>query len=200
MKELMRLKAMNKTPLFFFAFHFLFSFSNSFSTSFARKTIDINRFHGHFHHATSPLSSYRSSTQFFAHDEKGVISLENAVKKCKVFEGVNEADIAHSLERMTEMVLQDREVVINQGDVGDAMFFITSGKFNCIDENNGEVKAVLQAGDYFGELALLFNNPRSLTVSCAAPSGGTVWKFSREDFNGAMQDYPYTVISNLLKI
>jgi NADH dehydrogenase len=58
------------------------------------------------------------------------------------------------------------ETVFNQGDLGDSVYVIESGDCDVVREENGEAKvlATLHAGDYFGEMALLFDKTRSATI------------------------------------
>ena len=64
------------------------------------------------------------------------------------------------------------EVVFRQGDVGDAMYVIYSGRIRVIQESDGiEVPLnLLSTGEHFGELALVSNAPRSATIRAAADS------------------------------
>lgn len=61
------------------------------------------------------------------------------------------------------------EVLINFGDAGDEYFILKSGVVNVqvIDEETKEVIATktLTEGAAFGELALLYNSPRSATIT-----------------------------------
>jgi CRP-like cAMP-binding protein len=61
---------------------------------------------------------------------------------------------------------RDREVIVKQGDAGDCMFVIQSGKVEVVrDENGTEIRlTVLGSGDIFGEMALFEKESRSATV------------------------------------
>ena len=63
-------------------------------------------------------------------------------------------------------VYKDGERIITQGELGDTMYVIQSGRAEVILEgSNGEVRlTILKAGDVFGELALFTKEPRSATV------------------------------------
>ena len=60
-------------------------------------------------------------------------------------------------------------MLINFGDEGEEYFILKSGAVNVevIDEETKEVVATktLQEGAAFGELALLYNSPRSATIT-----------------------------------
>lgn len=58
------------------------------------------------------------------------------------------------------------EVLFRGGDVGDTMYVIQSGRVRITKEVSGEVKtlAVLGAGEFFGEMAILNDKPRTATA------------------------------------
>ncbi len=69
-------------------------------------------------------------------------------------------------------LLQTRDVahgtaIVRKGEPGDAMYFIVSGEV-CVHLHPEPV--VLSSGSFFGEMALLFDAPRSATVVATRPS------------------------------
>jgi CRP-like cAMP-binding protein len=65
--------------------------------------------------------------------------------------------------------LSDGEVIFSQGDDGDRLYLVESGAVNLLrtDGNHSRLLARIDAGGYFGELALLSDNPRTATAQCA---------------------------------
>ena len=63
-------------------------------------------------------------------------------------------------------VYQDGEVIVRQGEVGNAMYVIQSGKAEVVEEVDGKtvLLAVLGENDFFGEMALFEDQVRSATV------------------------------------
>jgi CRP-like cAMP-binding protein len=63
-------------------------------------------------------------------------------------------------------VYGDGEVIIRQGESGDCMYEIQDGQVEVIQEKDGkEVRlAVLDKGDFFGEMAIFDREVRSATV------------------------------------
>jgi cAMP-dependent protein kinase regulator len=58
------------------------------------------------------------------------------------------------------------QTVVKQGDEGDTFYIVEEGVLYAEKEIDGEAKAVMnyQPGDYFGEMALLRNQPRAASV------------------------------------
>jgi len=54
------------------------------------------------------------------------------------------------------------EVIFNEGDRGDRMFYILNGRVGV--EKSGKFIAILEKGNYIGELSFLLGMPRSATV------------------------------------
>ncbi len=55
------------------------------------------------------------------------------------------------------------ETLFSEGDIGRALFLIESGRVELT--RGGQRLAVLEAGDYFGEMALLEERPRTATAT-----------------------------------
>jgi len=66
----------------------------------------------------------------------------------------------------TEQVPEDRDI-IREGDPGDRFYILVRGKAEVLKASKRA--AVLQDGDYFGEIALLSNRPRNATVRSLTP-------------------------------
>jgi MFS family permease len=77
------------------------------------------------------------------------------------------------------------EVLIQEGDVGDAFYILESGAMEAIVGQNGHgLVRELEPGDSFGEIALLRDVPRTATVR--ARSRSTVLALAREPFVAAV--------------
>jgi CRP-like cAMP-binding protein len=85
--------------------------------------------------------------------------------------------IARRLER--EEVPPGRQVV-REGEAGERFYLILSGIFAVSQEDLGP-RRVLQPGDYFGEVALAMNIPRTASVRALTPA--VVASCDRETFD-----------------
>jgi hypothetical protein len=76
-----------------------------------------------------------------------------------------------------------REIVFRQGDQGDFVYTIVSGEVEVIREDAAGVETVLARlgpGEYFGEMALVSDAPRTATVRTLTPVEAVV--MARTDF------------------
>ena len=83
------------------------------------------------------------------------------------------------------------EFVIRQGDVGDKLYVIQSGEAAVLktEEGGAPVRVtVLKAGAYFGEMALLGNEPRVASIQALTPLD--VLTIARDDFLTLIGSFP----------
>eukprot|EP01062_Namystynia_karyoxenos_P082696 TRINITY_DN936_c0_g3_i3.p1 TRINITY_DN936_c0_g3~~TRINITY_DN936_c0_g3_i3.p1 ORF type:complete len:1790 (+),score=581.46 TRINITY_DN936_c0_g3_i3:390-5372(+) len=74
-----------------------------------------------------------------------------------------------------------------KGDLGDCMYFITSGECAVLDAGGNPVH-VLHQGNFFGEIALLHDVRRTATVVCRRFCN--LLTLTREDFNEVTEAFP----------
>jgi CRP-like cAMP-binding protein len=77
------------------------------------------------------------------------------------------------------------EALVRKGEVGRDFYIIRTGVFRAVDGRR--VLREMVPGDFFGEIALLRDTPRTATV--IGISGGTVWRLSRQDFEELLGRY-----------
>jgi MFS family permease len=88
--------------------------------------------------------------------------------------------LAARLERLT---VQPSSAVVRVGDVGDRFYVVADGELEV--DLHGAVPRTLAAGDYFGEIALLHDVPRTATVT--ARTAALVLALERDDFLAAVR-------------
>jgi len=90
------------------------------------------------------------------------------------------------------------ETIVRQGDTGDCMFVVQSGQVEVVQKvNEGEQRlAVLDTGDFFGEMALFEREVRSATVR--ALSDSRVLKIDKKTLLRRIKEDPLLAV-NLLQ-
>ena len=86
------------------------------------------------------------------------------------------------------MVYPPQEIIIREGDRGDSMYFIDSGTVEVISRDGSAVYASLKEGDFFGEMALVLDQPRNATVR--ARGYCDLYVLFKRDFDHVLADYP----------
>lgn len=86
------------------------------------------------------------------------------------------------------------EVIVKQGDKGDAMYFIVEGE---VEVSSGSWHTTLGAGDFFGEIALIKDMPRTATVMALRRC--EVLKLTTYDFKKSLSNRP-EILSEIEKI
>jgi cAMP-dependent protein kinase regulator len=87
-------------------------------------------------------------------------------------------------DAMEEWRVPVEESIITEGEDGDFFYLVEEGTFKVhkLDDATGKTDMVFQyeAGGSFGELALMYNCPR--TASVVAATAGVLWKLDRATF------------------
>lgn len=100
-----------------------------------------------------------------------------------VFRDLPRADLSATLATSLQVVHADSgDVIVRQGAPADKFFIIVDGEVEVIREDGEERQAVasLKRGQFFGELAILRDTPRTATVEAIAPT--TLFTMERDAF------------------
>jgi CRP/FNR family transcriptional regulator, cyclic AMP receptor protein len=100
-----------------------------------------------------------------------------------LFGALNEAELSDVAALMERRGYSAGDVVFHQGDIGDRFFYVAEGKVQVwlkLPDGGSRELATLGPGQYFGELALLDDLPRSADVICGEES--ELWSLEREQF------------------
>ena len=108
--------------------------------------------------------------------------LLEAVGGILIFRSLDVEQMQEVIDAMFERTVFSGETVIKQGEDGDNFYVIDKGVYDVLVDIKGEQKKVHQFENRgsFGELALMYNMPRSATV--VAVSDGTLWAMDRKSF------------------
>ncbi len=92
------------------------------------------------------------------------------------------------------------EYIFREGDLGTEMYIIHEGKVGILQEIGGEEKqlAVFEKGDFFGEMSLLEDLPR--TASARALSDVKLLQINGATFSQMLRDHPEIAIRMMRKL
>ena len=91
-------------------------------------------------------------------------------------------------------------VIFFENEAGDTLFMVADGRIKVTilgDDGREVILSVLGAGDFFGDMSLLDNEPRSATAIAADDS--ELLSLSRADFEGLMKENP-GIMSTLIRV
>lgn len=111
----------------------------------------------------------------------------NLVAKVPLFRTLDAARIAAVAGVLQARRAERGERLIRKGDIGDSMYFIVSGEVE-VDTETGAPLRRLQAGDFFGEVALIAERSRTATIT--AVSTCKLLVLHKDDFEGFMDAHP----------
>jgi MFS family permease len=95
-----------------------------------------------------------------------------------MFAPVLSVDLERLARQMDRIAVAAGTDVIRQGDVGDRFYVVDQGSFAVLVD--GQQVNRLEEGAFFGEIALLYDVPRTATVRALVD--GAVWTLDREEF------------------
>ena len=128
-------------------------------------------------------------------DEMGTeISVPDKIlhlRKIKIFEGLSITELAAVASVTEEIVFQPGETVIKEGEPGETMYLILEGEVsvNKGQEQGREIELDrISSGDYFGEMALFEDIPRSATIRTQKET--RLLMLHKREFTEIVREYP----------
>jgi CRP/FNR family transcriptional regulator, cyclic AMP receptor protein len=107
-----------------------------------------------------------------------VAEVSETLGRIPLFAGLADRDLKKLAQRMSERTFTEGTTIASEGKSGVGFFVIEEG--NATVSLGGDVVRTLAPGDYFGEIALIDEGPRSATVTAATDlrcRGMTAWEF-----------------------
>src|SRR5579871_4904647 len=102
------------------------------------------------------------------------------LSRVSLFHSLNQKHLAHLAQCMKAERFEAGQVIVGQGEIGQALYIIQSGSVEVRRERAGAEPLVvntLGSGQFFGEMALLDDYPRSATIIAREPTEClTLWK------------------------
>ena len=129
-------------------------------------------------------------SNIFKKEEKEEKSIYTVLSRIPIFRGLTRREL-----RAIERILHRRtyradEAIFYEEEPGVGMYIVTSGKVYITLGKERKVLAVLTNGDFFGEMALLLESPR--TASAIAHESTELLGFFQPDLFNLLQTKPKT--------
>jgi CRP-like cAMP-binding protein len=115
-----------------------------------------------------------------------------------IFARLSDAQLTLLAERLATQHFARGETIVRQDDPGSVLFIIVRGQvrvYRSGDAGQELSVALLRAGDFFGELALLDGDTRSASVEAMLPT--TTLVLNRESFQQSVHRHPEIAIAVL---
>ena len=90
------------------------------------------------------------------------------LRRVRLFSGLAEDDLESLNDLLVEKRYRKGTEVFHQGGEGDALFIVEAGRVKASaedDQGREKILSIFGEGDYFGEMALLSDQPRSATLT-----------------------------------
>jgi CRP-like cAMP-binding protein len=103
-----------------------------------------------------------------------------------LFAGLSKKEISQVASIADELDFPAGKVLIREGEPGREFFILVEGRVEVTRQ--GKALATRQAGDFFGEIALMTDRPRVATVTTSEPSRALV--VTERDFRALVKRSP----------
>ena len=129
--------------------------------------------------------------------------LDTALASVPLFSQLHPQDRKQIVARFTPVKAKEGAVIVREGEPGDCMYFITSGSVGVytllldadeqaaaggFSEDEPLLLATLKSGDFFGEQAVVGEEPRSATV--IAQTDVMMLRLTKYDLDAVLQEFP----------
>ena len=124
--------------------------------------------------------------------------IADILKRIPVFEDLSRRELAAVERILHKREYQEGEFIFHQGEPGVGMYIIHHGKVEIVHEPGKKVLAELGDGEFFGELALLDESPRSASAMAMVPS--KILGFFQPDLFGLIERDPKLGVKIVLRL
>jgi len=115
------------------------------------------------------------------------------IGRLSLFKNLNEEELKILNDVLLTLYVKKGDSVFLEGDTGEEMYIHFSGALSAYGTQSDGNKRWLyniNPGDFFGEMAIISNEPRSVTIKAAADS--VVIIFKKDDFHRIISQRPVT--------
>ena len=110
------------------------------------------------------------------------------IEKVPLFRGASPMLLREIAVELRAALFTPGDYIFRAGEIGRHMYFISRGTVEVIAEDGQTILSTLSDGDFFGEIALLFQRPR--TASIRAVDFCDMYSFDKESFERVLAYFP----------
>jgi CRP-like cAMP-binding protein len=118
---------------------------------------------------------------------------EDFLSRVPLFANCTPAEIAAIAAVAQEHSFESGQIIVTQGTPGQAFYLILTGKVEIVRDSNS--LGAFGPGDFFGEMSLLDQAPRSATIRALEPT--TCLMLSSWDFKAVLEGHPSIAVKLL---
>ena len=127
---------------------------------------------------------------FGTHRESAPALSPGLLRRIKILANLKDAQLAHLADYMEMVEVPQHSVVFQQGDIGDAMYLVLNGELRARTRAAmvESVLATFGVGEFFGDMSLFDNGPRSADIVANVDS--SLLKISAVNFYRLIREAP----------
>lgn len=120
------------------------------------------------------------------------------LRRIPLFDGLSKKELSAIERILHKRTYQRQELIFRQGDPGLGMYIIERGSVEIVSGPANTLLAELHEGEFFGELALLDDSPRS--ASATAKEECTALGFFQPDLFGLVERNPKLGVKIVMRL
>lgn len=126
-------------------------------------------------------------------DKRGELEAKATfLERVPIFAGVDEPNLRKMAAITSEKSFAKKNIIFHEGDYGDTLYIIKGGRIKIAKvtmDGREKTLTILQPGDFFGEMALFDDLPRSATAEAIDPEVRLL-AISKADFERVITENP----------
>lgn len=113
---------------------------------------------------------------------------KDILEKVPLFKGATPNLIKEIVLCLKPCIYTPGDIICAFGEIGIQMYFINKGTVEVVSPDGKQIYATLKEGDFFGEIALLLQQPRNATIR--ATDYCDLYSLNKESFDAVIHHYP----------
>jgi CRP/FNR family transcriptional regulator, cyclic AMP receptor protein len=134
------------------------------------------------------------------HQTRNFILNPRQLRRLKIFADMSEEQLSVFANIVEPLEVTPNRIIVKSNDAGDCMYLLLDGEVRVSQfvEGRETVLATLETGDFFGEISLFDQGPR--TADVVAIRDCKLLKITKQAFYGILEENPDTAARFLLGI